>query len=220
MIFFCPKEYDSVIPTTYCFLFQKSALSYMKHTKGNPKIMRIRPEQLKEGALQLKFEERPETFTVLTEMVEDGICEFPIPLKAALRAQQIGDIVEVDGHISTAVSLDCGRCLQPFEMPLVSSFELTYSRKEPAAKHGDADQEELELTTEDIGLIYFQGEEINLRNEIQEQVVMALPVRALCKPDCRGLCPACGVDLNTAKCQCDRSPPEGKFAALKNLKLK
>jgi len=182
--------------------------------------MRIRPEQLQEGALLLKFEERPESFAVLAEMVEDGICKFPTLLKAALRAQQIGDIVEVDGNISTSVRLDCGRCLQPFELPLASSFELTYSRKEPAAKHGDADQEELELTTEDIGLIYFQGEEINLRNEIQEQVVMALPVRALCKPDCRGLCPVCGIDLNTAECQCDRSPPEGKFAALKNLKLK
>jgi uncharacterized protein len=181
--------------------------------------MRIRPENLKEGALNLNFEERPETFAVLAKMVEDGICEFPTPLKAALRAQQIGDIVEVDGNISTTVRLDCGRCLQSFEMPLASSFALTYSRQEPTPEQGDAHQEDLELTAEDVGLIYFQGEEINIRNGIQEQVVLAFPFRALCKPDCRGLCPACGVDLNTAECQCDRSPPEGKFAALKNLKI-
>jgi uncharacterized protein len=192
----------------------------MKQKKGNPEIMRIRPEHLKEGALSLKFEERPETFAVLAEMVEDGICEFTTPLKAALRAQQIGDIVEIDGKISTTVRLDCGRCLKSFEMPLASSFALTYSRKEPSPEQGDAHQEELELTAEDIGLIYFQGEEINLRNEIQEQVVLAFPFRALCKPDCKGLCPACGVDLNTGECQCDHSPPGGKFAALKNLKLK
>ena len=182
--------------------------------------MRIRTEELMEGALSLKYEEQPETFPVLAQLVADGICEFPAPLKAALRAQQIGDMVKIDGRISTTVRLDCGRCLQSFEMPLAASFTLTYSRMEPAPEQGDADQEDVELTSADIGLIYFQGEEINLKNEIQEQVVLALPLRALCKPDCRGLCPGCYVDLNTAECHCDNSPPEGKFAALKNLKLK
>jgi len=182
--------------------------------------MRIRTEKLKEGALSLEYEEQPVAFPVLAQMVSDGTCEFPAPLKAALRAQQIGDIVEIDGSISTAVRLDCGRCLQSFEMPLASAFTLTYSRQEPAPEHGDAHQEDVELTSEDIGLTYFQGEEINLKNELQEQVLLAFPFRALCKPDCKGLCPACGIDLNTGACQCDRSPPDGKFAALKNLKLK
>jgi len=183
--------------------------------------MRIRTEDLSEGALSLKYEEQPESFPVLAEMVSDGICEFPAPLRAALRAQQIGDMLQIDGRISTAVRLDCGRCLQSFKLPLASSFTLTYIRMEPPQEGpGDADQEDVELTPADIGLIYFQGEEINLKNEIQEQVVLALPLRALCKPDCRGLCPGCYVDLNTTECHCDTSPPEGKFAALKNLKLK
>ena len=183
-------------------------------------MMRIRTEDLKAGELRLKFEERPETFDILAEMAADGICEFPAPLNAALRARLIGDMVEIDGSFSTAVRLDCARCLQSFEMPLTSSFALTYRRKEPAAEQGDANPEELELTSEDIGLIYYQGEEINIDNEIQEQVVLAFPIRALCKPDCRGLCPACGADLNSAECGCDRLPPSKKFAVLKNLKLK
>ena len=182
--------------------------------------MRIRLEELKEGTLRLEFEEPPGTFPVLTEMVDSGVCEFLAPLKAALRAQQIGDIVEIEGNISTAVRVDCGRCLQSFQMPIESSFTWTYSQREPAPEQSDAHQEELELTTEDMGLIYYQGKEISLKNEIQEQVVLALPLKALCKPDCRGLCPKCGADLNTEKCDCDRSPPAGKFDALKNLKLK
>ncbi len=179
--------------------------------------MRIRPEEFKEGTLRLEFEEPPETFPVLTEMVHSGVCEFLAPLKASLRAQQIGDMVEIEGVISTLVRLDCGRCLQAFEMPLSSGFALTYSQKE--AEPTGADQEELELTAADIGLIYYQGEEINLQNEIQEQAVLAFPLRALCKPGCKGLCPGCGADLNTAECDCDRSPPVGKFAVLKNLQL-
>jgi len=181
--------------------------------------MRIRLEELKEGTLSLEFEEPPGTFPVLTEMVDSGVCEFLAPLKAALRAQQIGDIVEIEGNISTTVRMDCARCLQSFEMPLESSFALTYSQEEPVPEQSDAYQEELELTAEDMGLIYYQGKEINLKNEIQEQVVLAFPLRTLCRQDCRGLCPKCGADLNTEKCDCDRSPPAGKFDALKGLKL-
>ena len=180
--------------------------------------MKIRPDQLMDGELLLEFEQRPETFAVLAEMVRDGICQFASGLKVALRARQIGDIVEVDGSLSTVVRLDCGRCLQSFAMPLSSAFVLTYTHRKP--EHSDTHPAELELTAEDIGLTYFTGEEINLKNEIQEQVVLAFPFRALCKPDCRGLCPSCGVDLNTGTCRCDQPPPGGKFAALKNLKLK
>ena len=181
--------------------------------------MRIRIEELKERKLSLEFEEAPQTFPVLTEMVDTGICKFLASVKTALRAQQIGDMVEIEGSITTVVRLSCGRCLQSFEMPVESSFALTYKQTEPDTDKGSANQEELELTAEDMGLIYHPGEEINLQNEIQEQVVLAFPLRTLCKPDCKGLCPQCGADLNNEECDCDRSPPAGKFAVLKKLKL-
>jgi len=182
--------------------------------------MHIRIQELKEGKLNLEFEETPESFPVLKEMADSGVCKFLTPLKAALRAQLIGDIVELEGNIATAIRLDCGRCLHPFEMPIESKFALTFSQGEPDPENNGPNQEELELTAEDMGLIHYQGEEINLENEIQEQVVLAYPLKPLCRPDCRGLCPQCGTDLNAAECDCDRSPSGGKFDALKNLKLK
>jgi uncharacterized protein len=182
--------------------------------------MRIRIEELKGGKLHQKFEETPESFAVLKEMVDHGGCEFLTPIKAALRAQQIGDIVELEGNIATTVRLDCGRCLQSFEMPIESEFALTYCQGEPDPENNGPNLEELELTAEDMGLIHYQGEEINLENEIQEQVVLAFPLKTLCRPNCRGLCPKCGSDLNAAKCDCDRSPSGGKFDALKDLKIR
>ena len=202
-------------------LFRKIALSYPENiSKGTPETMHIRLEELTEGMLRLKFEEPPESFPVLTEMADSGVCEFLAPLKAALRAQRIGDIVEIEGNISTVVRMNCGRCLQSFAMPLESSFALAYSQTEPAPEQRGSNKEELELTAEDMGLIYYQGEEINLKNEIQEQVVLAFPLKTICKPACRGLCPKCGADLNTEECDCDRSPPAGKFEALKNLNMR
>jgi len=181
--------------------------------------MQIRLEELKQGTLSLEFEEPPETFAVLTEMIDSGECEFLSPITTVLRAQQIGAMIEIAGHIATRARLTCGRCLQGFETPLKSSFTLTYTPAESDPEQSTAGQQERELTAEDMGLIYYQGEEINFKNEIQEQVVLAFPLRALCRPDCRGLCPKCGADLNTEDCDCDPLPPTGKFAALKNLKI-
>ncbi len=61
----------------------------------------------------------------------------------------------------------------------------------------DTEPQEVELSAEDMGIVNFQGEIINLKNTIQEQVVMEFPLKALCKPDCKGLCPICGADLNS-----------------------
>ena len=76
--------------------------------------MEIRLEQIKEDGLTLEIEKSVDTFPVLAEMVANGECEFAVPLKTALRAFRIGDLVEIEGDIETSVHLPCSRCLQPF----------------------------------------------------------------------------------------------------------
>ena len=180
--------------------------------------MEILIEQIKEDGLAFKFEKSVETFPVLAEMVANGECEFSLPIRTALRALRIGDMVEIEGDIEARAYLPCSRCLQPFETPLKSHFAFTYMRRVVTAI-GDSEPEEIELSAEDLGIVYFQGEKINLKDIIQEQVVMAFPFKALCMQDCKGLCPKCGADLNKDPCDCDRRPSPGKFAVLKNLKL-
>ena len=180
--------------------------------------MEILIEKIGEEGLVFEFEKSVETFPVLAEMVANDECEFPVPIRTALRAFRMGDMIEIDGDIETSVRLPCSRCLRPFETPLKSRFALTYQHR---ATNGIADTEpqEVELSTRDMGIAYFQGEKIDLKYPIQEQVVMEYPLRGLCKPDCKGLCPKCGADLNEDLCDCDRRSPPGKFAVLKNLKL-
>jgi len=180
--------------------------------------MEILIEQIKEEGLVFEFEKSAAAFPVLAEMVAGGECEFPVPIRTALRAIRVGDMIEIEGDIETAVRLPCSRCLQPFETPLKSRFALTYQRRTTDGIE-DTEPQEVELSAADMGIVYFQGEKIDLIDPIQEQVVMEYPLRGLCKPDCKGLCPKCGADLNADLCDCDRSPPPGKFAVLKNLKL-
>ncbi len=180
--------------------------------------MEIHIEQITGDGLALEFEEIAESFPVLAEMVTNGECEFQAPIKSTLRALRIEDMVEVAGDIETPVLLPCSRCLQLFETKLKSNFALTFTRR-TADVMDELEPQEVELSAEDMGLVYFHGDIINLKKTIQEQVIMEFPLKALCRQDCKGLCPKCGADLNAEACECERTSTPGKFAVLKNLKL-
>ncbi len=180
--------------------------------------MHLRIEQIKEEGLALEFEEQSETFPVLSEMVKQGECAFIAPIKTAVSATRIDDMIAVKGEVKTLVRLPCGRCLQEYEMPLRSRFELTYVNRIPDVQKDD-EKNEVELSAAQMGLIYFEGEEINLQDGIQEQIILGFPIKALCRKDCKGLCSSCGQDLNKSACDCGHQPSDPRFAALKNLKL-
>jgi uncharacterized protein len=91
---------------------------------------------------------------------------------------------------------------------------LRYSREIPQDLHG-GDPQEVELTADRIGLVFFRGDEIDFKDAVQEQVVLALPYKPLCRETCRGLCPRCGADLNTETCSCTSEPAASPFAVLK-----
>jgi len=180
--------------------------------------MEILIEQITEEDQVFEFEKSVKTFPVLAEMVASSECNFAAPIRTIVRVLRIGDMVEIDGDIETSVRLPCSRCLRPFEAYLKPHFALTYMRRATDIIE-DAEPKEVELSAEDMGIVYFQGEKINLKDTIQEQVIMEFPLRALCKQDCKGLCPRCGADLNANLCDCDRKSSPGKFDVLKNLKL-
>ena len=184
---------------------------------GGLKIMYIHVDQITPHGLNLCFEEKPRDFPVLAEMIKQGECEFLAPIKTSLSVLRIADRIEVRGDVQAAVRLPCGRCLKVFETALNSNFALTYTThiEELATP---ANQDEVELRAEEINRIYFQGETINLQDAIQEQVVMAFPIRALCRATCRGLCPQCGANLNEGDCGCSRGLSDSKFAVLRNFR--
>ena len=180
-------------------------------------MMYIYLEQIKTDGIDLRFEETPQEFPVLAEMINQGECEFIAPINTSLRALRFTDRVEVEGDVQTAVRLDCGRCLKAFETSLESHFALTYTTRIEEVEML-TEQDEVELRPEQISRIYFEGEKIDLQAAIQEQVVMAFPIRALCSENCRGLCPQCGADQNDGSCSCYRQAIDSKFIALKNFR--
>ena len=180
--------------------------------------MRIRIDDITVSGINLSFEESAESFPSLNELGRSGECVFLKPLSIDLRVRRVGQMFEAEGRFETRVRLTCSRCLADYEAPLAAAFTLSFSREQPETaepwRHA-----EIELQAEDIGLILFRGEEIDLRDGVQEEVLMALPMRTLCRPNCKGLCPKCGADLNRGTCGCERKVFNPKFAVLKGLKL-
>ena len=180
--------------------------------------MRIHIDQIKENGLLLSYSEPSDTFPVLAELAQNEECEFTKPVDVHVQVTRISDIISVIGELKTTVRLACDRCLGEFNADLKTDFSLTYSYDFVEAPEEEGD--ELELSSEEMGLMPIRGDEIDFREGIQEQVVLALPLQALCSDNCKGLCPQCGVDLNKTECTCSKVVPAGKFAALRKLKIK
>jgi uncharacterized protein len=179
-------------------------------------MMKINVHNLPQAGLVLDFEEKPDAFPVLMDMAQAGECRFCGPISVHLRVLQVQELIEAAGQLTTSVQLNCSRCLKAFESQLSARLKLIYTRQ---ALYPEAagDQDEVELSAQQMGLIHFQGDDIDLNPALQEQIVMALPIKPLCKETCQGLCPYCGIDRNTAHCSCAGQPVASPFAILKDF---
>ncbi len=180
--------------------------------------MRISVDEIKDAGLHLEFEEPLSSFPVLAEVESQDGCCFIGPVAIRIRAFRVDGMVEVEGRVDLDVRVSCSRCLKDFSITLASDFVLTYCREIPdiEAEDGEGD---VELSAEDMGLVLYDGQEIDLTQAIEEQLVLALPANPVCDGQCRGLCPQCGADRNETDCGCPTQGVNLKMAALKNFKV-
>ena len=135
------------------------------------------------------------------------------PVRLVMDVHKDADAYRVTGTMQTRLQLACGRCLEPFEIPVDSRFELRYV-PEPAA---GGDDEEREVEEDDLTTAFYKDERIDLGELMHEQFVLALPMKPLCSEACKGLCAQCGTNLNKGTCDCAPEWTDPRLAALKNL---
>ena len=134
----------------------------------------------------------------------------PVALKGTVRLA--GAEVFVNGHIETRAQVECDRCLKQVELPVSTDFDLQYITGAEYETSATA-----ELSEELMSVSVFDGEAIDVDEIVKEQVLLAVPTRMLCQPDCKGICPVCGIDRNTGDCECETTEVDPRWAALKNL---
>jgi uncharacterized protein len=179
--------------------------------------MRVHLDAVKDSGLHLAYEFDPAKDEGLATVEESGEAVFLTPVAVTLDLNRVADTVEVRGHLSARLRLTCARCLADLDQDVAGDFLCAFAPRPPERRHptpGD-----LELNAEDMGLLFFDGQVIETDEAVREEVIAAIPYRALCREDCRGLCPHCGTNLNTGTCTCESNRIDPRLADLSSLNV-
>jgi len=131
-------------------------------------------------------------------------------LDASAVADLEGEDIRIRGRLRTRVEASCDRCLGPVTLPVEGEFDLTYRPVSAIAR-----DEEIEVAETELNIGFYHGEGVEFTDVLAEQVILALPMKVVCRENCRGLCPVCGADRNQGTCSCPEPRPASPFAALR-----
>jgi uncharacterized protein len=135
------------------------------------------------------------------------------PVDVSIDVEKAGDgVFRVTGRAVTRLQMECGRCLDEFEVPVDARFELRYVPQPDTA----ADQED-EIGEDDLTTSFYKEGALDVIEMLREQFQLALPMKPLCAESCRGLCPECGANLNRAACECRPKWVDPRLEPLKEL---
>jgi uncharacterized protein len=123
--------------------------------------------------------------------------------------------IRLRGTLAGRFKVPCARCVEPVEIPITTDYDLIFR---PVG--ADSDSSERAITAPETEIGYYLKDSLSLEDVLREQVLLALPVRTLCKPDCKGLCPRCGEDRNRQTCTCEEGPSDPRWAAMADLRNK
>jgi DUF177 domain-containing protein len=178
--------------------------------------MEFKVSELEREPVEFDLELPPSAIGFGDEVEQSG------PLAAAGRAEVIHEHrgpkevvadIRLKGHFSTTVLVPCARCVEPVAVPLAAEFDLIFR---PVGADSDMGERAISAPETEIG--YYQKDSLALEDVLREQVLLSLPVRTLCKPDCKGLCPRCGANRNNQPCSCEAVPVDPRWEALGGLR--
>jgi uncharacterized protein len=114
-------------------------------------------------------------------------------------------------NFSATVSLPCSCCTEIFNLKLSDSFAVIYTNRL------DYTEGEVTLKDADLDMKFFDGEVLDLEEEIINNFLLALPISPICNSSCKGLCPDCGINLNRNKCNCENNKKDPRWKALETF---
>jgi uncharacterized protein len=168
-------------------------------------VIRIDIGSLPEGDSHLDLEEDASQLDVDLEGVR-----LVSPVKVALDVSRNGDQIVLAGRVRVGAVLECARCLEECEYTLggpVGAVVLV----------GEAPQEGVP-DEEDVLRVPGSAKYADITEQIRSELLVRVPLKALCKEDCRGLCPSCGINLNCERCSCRAMSGDPRWDGLKDVK--
>ena len=160
-----------------------------------------------------------DTWTGAPEDDPEVVTDWP---RFRVDARLAGEDVRLAGEVEAALEVECSRCLKRYRQAVQDSFEMLL---EPIRGRQPPDPEGVEMLEkfgvylgDELEVGWYRGKEIELDPLLAEVTALAMPFQPLCREDCAGLCPHCGIDRNQASCDCTDQKPDSPFAALAALR--
>ncbi|MBI3592648.1 MAG: DUF177 domain-containing protein [Nitrospirae bacterium] len=148
----------------------------------------------------------------LKEKIEPESVKILSPVHAALKINKIGSEVLVNGDMDVDIELQCSRCLNMFTMNIRSRLNVVYDPAETINR-----EERYELKSDELDMGFYKNDTLDTDDMLTEQLMLNMPMKPLCSPECKGICPQCGADLNVNKCSCEESEIDPRLEKLKEL---
>lgn len=133
---------------------------------------------------------------------------FPHPIEVGAELNKFEKNIQCRIALKTTAVFQCDRCLNMFEQLVDLTFQMLLHVGSTA------------LETDEDDVINVPGDvvELDIRDRIAEQLILAVPMKSVCREDCQGMCGGCGKDLNVEECQCEETPMDPRWEKLKALK--
>ncbi len=153
---------------------------------------------------------------VLPMQVEAGITQIPVGGESyrVLKSTPVDFVftntgkgrARIEGEAVFTFALNCDRCLQPVEKEIALTFNREVTAPDVSADRSVEEEQD-----------FMDGYQLHVEDLLNSEIVTSWPMKILCKPDCKGICPTCGRDLNTGTCDCDNFVPDPRMAAIKDI---
>lgn len=121
----------------------------------------------------------------------EGVFDIVSPVNVRFMIEKNSEGFVLKGEVETTINLVCSRCLKTFDEKIVGEIEAYYIND----RFSDLYTKSEKLESLD-NIIFFSENKVDITDRIIESILMEIPDKPLCKEDCKGLCPICGVDLN------------------------
>lgn len=140
-----------------------------------------------------------------------------------LHLDRFEDDVDITGEFRAKYHPACDRCLErsaeDLVIPIRAHLTPLYENDRQREREND-EGTDLSAIKEDLDFSYYEGDRFHLDEFINEQIVLAQPMKHLCSENCKGLCPHCGANLNEGTCQCKEEHTDPRWEALRSVRIK
>jgi uncharacterized protein len=121
--------------------------------------------------------------------------------------------VRITGRMRGSIEASCSRCLEPFAVAVDAPLDLMFL---PIGENAGVGEHE--VGEDDLGVSFYREETIDLGDMMREQIYLAVPMKPLCREDCKGLCPVCGINRNREVCTCQSEWVDPRLDVLRSLR--